>query len=171
MGLSDFSDYLRKGEGSFNTLYHCIKNYFLVHPRVTFENGIALTSILKLILSFYKLYSVFQTIKFSINNWEVQLVHTGQNFPPNLRFRPHYSLVRGLVQLYHWWRINVVMTKEPYVVNNLLLFTVLSYDVTVDNGGMIAWGWFTTATWWRWIESLWVGSGDGHQSYRVVQCQ
>ncbi len=24
------------------------------------------------------------------------------------------------------------MTKEPYVVNNLLLFTVLSYDLTVD---------------------------------------
>ncbi len=64
------------------------------------------------------------------------------------------------------------MTKEPYVVNNLLLFTVLSYDVTVDNEGMIAWGWFTIATWWRWVEALYrVGPGDVHPSYRVGQCQ
>ncbi len=52
---------------------------------------------------------------------------------PNLRFQPCYSLVRGLVQLYRWRHVNVIMTKEPYVVNNLLLFTVLSYDVTVDS--------------------------------------
>ncbi len=32
------------------------------------------------------------------------------------------------------------MTKEPYVVNNLLLCTVLSYDITVESEGMIAWG-------------------------------
>ncbi len=32
------------------------------------------------------------------------------------------------------------MTKDPYVVNNLLLFTVLSYDVIVDSEGMIALG-------------------------------
>ncbi len=38
---------------------------------------------------------------------------------------------------------------------NLLLFTVLSYDVTVDNEGIIAWWWFTTATWWWWVEALW----------------
>ncbi len=50
----------------------------------------------------------------------------------------------------------MVMTKEPYVVNNLLMFTVLSYYVTVDSEGVIAWGWFTTATWWRWVEALWV---------------
>ncbi len=59
------------------------------------------------------------------------------------------------------------MTKEPYVVNNLLLFTVLSYEVTVDSEGMIAKGWFTTATWWRWVEALWEGPSDGHPSYRL----
>ncbi len=50
------------------------------------------------------------------------------------------------------------MTKEPYVVKKLL-FTVLSYDITVHIEGMIAWVWFITATWWRWVEALWVGPG------------
>ncbi len=59
---------------------------------------------------------------------------------------------RSLHNIPHTTTLPQVMTKEPYVVNNLLLFPVLSYDLTVDKEVMIAWGWFTTATWWRWIE-------------------
>ncbi len=46
------------------------------------------------------------------------------------------------------------MTKEPCAVKTLLLFTVLSCDVAVDSEGVITWGWYTTATWWRWVEAL-----------------
>ncbi len=60
--------------------------------------------------------------------WQVQLAYTIQDF-----LTWGFGHVRGLVQLYRWRHVNVVMTKEPYVVNNLLLFTVLSYDVTVDS--------------------------------------
>ncbi len=51
------------------------------------------------------------------------------------------------------WQRNHVLTT----ICCCLLCSHMMYQLTVDRVGIIAWGWFTTATWWRWVEALWVG--------------
>ncbi len=41
-----------------------------------------------------------------------------------------------------------------------LLYYHMTWQLTVDNEGMIAWGWFTTDTWWRWVVLWWVQGTD-----------
>ncbi len=92
-----------------------------------------------------------------IENWKVQLTDTKPNFP-TWGFQPRYSLIRGLVKLYRWWWVNVGMTMEPCAINNLVLFTVLSYDVTVDS----------VVHYCHLVEvgGISVGGSSGHPSYR-----
>ncbi len=85
----------------------------------------------------YQPVYIWSTVAFV--NWELTSCNLRiSDGLPYLRFWPCYSLVRGIVQLLCWRWVNVVMILEPCAVNNLLLFTVLSYDMTVDSKWMLS---------------------------------